>query len=120
MSAQFQGSVLSGVTATSNSAAIDASNLYSASVQIVGTGSLAGTVKIQASNDSPIGLAGHNGGTPFVPTNWTDIPGATAALSAGSSALVPTTLICYQFIRVVFTASGGTGTASATIKTIAV
>lgn len=119
MAKQFQKSVLSVVNdTTTNSAAIDCSDVLQISVQAVSTGTPTATVKIQASNDTPIGKPGQNG-VPWVPTNWTDVPSATVSLSAAGSKLIPKTDLCYQFIRIVFTSSSGdTGTTAVNIKTI--
>lgn len=91
---------------TTNSSAIDAGNVYAASVQAVTTGaSTAGTVKLQGSNDMPSSGAPYptNG---FTPTNWTDIASASANLSGATTALIPVTSICHQFLRVVYTPTG--------------
>ena len=88
---------------TTNSAAIDAGNVYSASVQGVTTGSATtGTMKLQGSNDMP------SSGSPyptngFTPTNWTDIASATVNFSGATTGLIPVTNICHQFLRVVYT-----------------
>lgn len=119
MAQQFQRKVIDAVAVTTNSAAIDASNMWSVSLQAVATGSAAGSAKLQASNDSPIGSAGQNGGT-WAPTNWSDISGATVALNGVTPVIIPKTDVCYQFIRVVMTISGGTGTATANLKAISV
>lgn len=88
---------------TTTSSAIDAGNIYSASVQGVSTGSATtGTLKLQGSNDMPASGAPYptNG---FTPTNWTDIASATVNFSGATTGLVPVTNICHQFLRVVFT-----------------
>jgi len=91
---------------TTNSSAIDSGNVYSASVQVVTTGSsTAGTCKLQGSNDMPTYGSPYptNG---FTPTNWTDIASATANVSGATTALLPVTNICHQFLRVVYTPTG--------------
>lgn len=94
--------------ATVNSAPIPAVNLFSISAQIVATGAAAGTMKLQASNDNP-----PNG--PSAVTHWNDITGATVAVAAAGSFLIPKTDICYEYIRVVYT-NTGTGTIMVTVK----
>ncbi len=113
---QFQQKVLDAAsTATTQaSAAIDASNMLQVSVQAILTGAPTGTVKLQASNDSPIGMKGLSSAT-WAPTNWTDIPNAVVTTNSAASFLIAKTDICYQFIRVVYTGSG-TGTVTAQIK----
>ena len=62
-------------------------------------------MKLQASNDEQPDL--RNAG--WVPTNWSDISGATVAISGAGAFLIPKTDLCYQWVRVVYTNSG-TGT----------
>lgn len=96
--------------ATKSSAAITAENLFSVSAQIIATGSAAGTLKIQASNDNPA-----NG--PSAVVNWSDITGATVAVSGAGAFLIPKIDICYEYIRFVYTNSG-TGTISVNAKAL--
>jgi hypothetical protein len=75
----------------------------------------AGTVSIEASNDDPSSAfpVGE-----FVPTNWVAVPNASVAVSGDGQYLVPLTNLAFQFIRVVFTrtsGSGGTLVAQATV-----
>ncbi len=94
------------------SAAILALNLLSCSVQAVAVGnSIAGAVKIQASNDVPVS----NGDAP---TNWSDISGATVSVSAAGVFLIPKIDLCYQYIRIVYTNSGTGGTIAARVKAL--
>jgi hypothetical protein len=101
---------------STNSDALDAGNIYSASVQVVSTGAAsAGTCVLQGSNDMP------SSGSPyptnqFVPTNWTNIANATTTISGASTYLIPVTSICHQFLRVVYTS---TATGVQTITTVA-
>jgi hypothetical protein len=113
---QFQQKVLDavGTGTTRNSAAIDASNMLQVSAQCIATGSPTGAVKIQVSNDSPIGMPGLSSSV-WTPPNWTDLAGATIAVTSAASFLLPKTDICYQFIRFVYTGSG-TGTVTVNIK----
>ncbi len=103
-----------------NSAAIDASNMYSISVQaITTTDPDSSTLKIQVSNDSPIGNKGFSSSV-WTPTNWTDLPSATVTMTTAGTALIPKTDLCYQFIRLVYTpANTPTGTLTAQIKVMA-
>lgn len=92
-----------------SSAAIDAENLFQVSAQIATTGGAsAGTLKMQASNDDPTA-----GGA--APTNWNDVSGASVVVNAAGAFLIPKTEICYQYIRFVYTATGG-GTISVRVK----
>ena len=96
--------------ASINGSAIFAANLFSCSVQLAATGSAAGTMKLQASNDE-------SNASGFVPTNWSDISGATVSVSGAGAFLIPKTDLCYQWVRVVYTNSG-TGTISVVFKAL--
>ena len=93
-----------------NSVAVDSQNMSFASVVVKMTGTAAGTVKIQASNDEPTTAAG--------PNNWVDISGASVAVSAAGTFIIPKLDICYQYVRVVYTFSSGTGTVTASLHMI--
>lgn len=104
------------VSATTNQPAVVTVNSLYISVQAVATGTLAGTLKLQASNDAPVAA---NATTLVPPSNWNDIPSATVAITGTpGSFLIPKTDLCYQYIRAVFTASGGTGTVTIRMKLI--
>jgi hypothetical protein len=98
--------ILSAVdTSSQNGSAINANQLVSASFQpIFGDVTAAGTVKIQFSNDNP-GTA-YN----FTPTNWTDIPNATSAIASGVGPGIVIANMAFQFIRAVYTRTGGGST----------
>lgn len=87
---------------------IDANQLISASFHTYfGDASANGTVKIQASNDPcPYG----NLALDFTPTNWVDIPNASATITLGSSALITIAQMSYRWLRVVYTRSSGGST----------
>jgi hypothetical protein len=103
--------VLNAVTASTNSAAIVATNVLYVSVQAVATSTIAGTVKIQFSNDIVNEQIG--------PTNWIDIPSATVSLTGTAGAFgIAKIDSCYKWLRIVFTKSGGTGTVSVNVNTI--
>lgn len=98
------------VASSISSNAIPALNLFACSVQAVATGaSVAGTVKIQASNDVPQAANA-------VPTDWNDIASATVSISGPGAFLIPYTDLCYQFIRIVYTNSGSGGTIAVRVK----
>jgi hypothetical protein len=98
--------VLSAVTTTANGTAIPTYLVYGASCQAVATGTIAGTLKLQVSNDPASGNV--------TPTNWTDLSGATVPITGTAGTfLIPYQQLCYQWVRAVFTASGGTGTLTA-------
>lgn len=104
--------ILSAVdSSTQTGAAVDAKQLISASFYARFTGvaeDAAGTVSVQASNDAPPSGSPNTGS--WTPTNWIDIPNASAATTAGASKLITITQMSYRWIRVVYTrSSGGTG-----------
>jgi hypothetical protein len=90
--------------------AIDSNQLLSFSAQAVfSDGSAAGTLKFQASDDIYNARYNYPEGN-FAPSNWSDIPNATAAVTSGGTVMIPKTEICYRWIRAVFTTSAGAGT----------
>lgn len=92
------------ITTSPVSASTDASQLLSASVQAVVTGtSPTGTLKLQCSNDG---------------TNWTDL--ATQAVSATGTVLIGKTDLCFSTIRVIFAFTSGTGTVTVNLHTFGV
>jgi hypothetical protein len=101
----------SQTAATVNSAAILAVNLFYCSAQISVTGAGAGTLVIQASDDDLT-----NEPT-LSPTNWSNIPSATVSVTGAGTYLIPTTTLCYQYVRVSYT-NTGTGTIAVTFKAL--
>lgn len=99
----FNSPVINAVanTGTVVSAAFDGTYLVNCTAQAKFTdAAAAGTLKIQCSND------------PVNPTNWNDVPLATAAVASGALTMTPilSTPLCYKWLRVSFTSSGGAGT----------
>lgn len=99
------------VTANQSSGAVPTENVLQCSVVAVLTGtSPTGTLKLQASNDAIF--------LPNAPVNWVDIPSASASVTGTGTWIVPKTEVCYQYVRLVWVKSSGTGTITANIKTI--
>jgi hypothetical protein len=96
-------------TATVTSAAVDASQIVSASFQFsFGDASVAGTATVQVSNDPP--MNGLNGEGLFVPTHWTNYATPTT-ITAGASVQILIPQSAYRWLRAVFTyTSGGSST----------
>lgn len=88
--------------ATFNSSSAKVSNVVGYSIQSVwsGGGSPVGTLKLQASNDD---------------TNWSDITGATFSVSADGNNVFNVADCFYNFVRLVYTRTSGTGTLSASL-----
>lgn len=76
---------------------IDSNQLVSGSfMAYFGDTNAAGSFTIEASNDpGPYGSTAQN----FVPTNWVQIPSASATITSGASAIIPITTLCYRWIR---------------------
>ncbi len=97
-------------TTSHNGTAVDSNQLVSASFQaIFGDVGANGTVKIQASNDTYNARYNYPEGT-FAPTNWVDVPNATATITSGSSGLITIANMSYRWIRAVYTRSSGGST----------
>lgn len=95
-------------SANQNSSVIDAYNLFRASaLATFSSATLNGTVVLQGSND--ISTA-NNLAVDQTPTNWVTIPNTSQTVTSGAAVLIPSTEICYRWIRVVWTKSSGTGT----------
>lgn len=102
--------VLSGdATGNVTGTAIPASHLIQGSFQVItGDVAVAGTVRVQMSNDQD-GSGDYDAGS-FTPTNWSDIPSATSTVTAGVGSPILLTTMAYRWIRVLFTRTGGTTT----------
>ncbi len=93
--------------ATTESAAIRAEFITSISAQAwFSDNAAAGNVKFQASND------------PVSPTHWNDVPSTAQTVAAGATTLIPNTLCCYEWVRVVWTRTGGGGTFTVRVKSL--
>lgn len=96
--------------ATTNFAAIQANQVYAISaIAIFSDATTGGSFKLQASNDAP---SANNLPGAFTPTNWIDIPNSSQTVASGASAIIPATTLCYQWVRLVWTRTGGAGTLS--------
>lgn len=74
---------------------------------IFGDATAAGTVKIQGSNEPPVGDP-----AAYTPTtaSFADITNATSAIASGVGPAIVLTTMNFQYIRAVFTRSGGGST----------
>lgn len=98
---------------TTNGQVIDVSLIFSISAQLVATGSAAGTFKMQVSDDS--GPDSYM--DTFIPTNWSDLSGASISISGAGVFVIPKVDLSYNYVRFVYT-STGTGTIVANAKTL--
>lgn len=97
------------------SVALDTSQIYAISVATTfSDAAAAGTLKIQGSNDVP---ADQVAPPAYVPTNWADIPTASASVTAGGTVVIEKFSLCYRWVRVTWTRSAGAGTFTARINT---
>lgn len=72
---------------------------------VFGDVAAAGTLKIQCSNDIPVGAP-----AAFTPTNWNDVPNATSTIASGVGPAIVIAQMCFAYIRAVYTRSGGGST----------
>lgn len=103
-------------TTTVNSNSIPLDQTYGFAIQAVWTGTSAGTLKLQASNDAPVRETQTNNGGPDTITNWTDIANSsTAVISGGGNFMWNFTGCFYRNVRLTYTNATGTGTLTASI-----
>jgi hypothetical protein len=82
------------------SSAIDSRFCFLASAYIAVTGAAVGTIQIEVSNDEV---------TAGEPGRWIGI-GTPVAINGTAAILIPATSICYQYIRISYVRTSGTGT----------
>lgn len=92
--------------ANQNSKVIWANDIVRASFQLAATGTAAGTIQIQASNDQATGTSAGQ----FIPTNWNNV-GSPVTVNGAGSYIVPEIECSYEYLRLTYTdTSGGTFT----------
>jgi len=71
---------------------------------VFGDTSAAGTIKIQGSNEIPVGDPNK-----YVPSNasFNDIPNATSSITSGVGSAIAISTLSYQYVRAVYTSSSG-------------
>lgn len=100
-----------------NSVVLDAQFLYRMSGQAVfSSNTLAGSLQLQFSDDLAAGLSVDSNGKP-IPVNWSNI-GSSIAVTSGATTAIPLTELCYRWVRVTWTQTGGTGTITLNANTI--
>lgn len=81
------------------------------SFQFSSTGTAAGTLQLQVSNDqAPSGQA-----LGFTPTNWSNVGTAVTVTAGPAVFLIPATELAYEYVRAVYTDSTS-GTATGTVS----
>lgn len=78
------------------------------SIQLFFTGSPTGTFKLQCSNDPGTPNSSNQQAVGVV--NWTDVAGSSQGVVAGGDITWNVQNAGYNFVRVVYTSAGGTGT----------
>lgn len=99
--------LLSSANAGANinsSAACNVSRMSRFSLQSISTNTATGTIQVQVSNDPP-----SEGSNAVVPTNWTNLSGATITVTAASILILPEIQISHNWLQVTFTHTGGSG-----------
>lgn len=90
-------------TATATGDALVSGQWFAASfTSVFGDATAAGSVKVQCSNDIPVGAP-----QSFTPVNWADIPSASSAVVAGVAAPIVIPQLVFAYVRVIFTRTGG-------------
>lgn len=98
---------------TQTSVAFPINQVIGYSAQFVWTGTVAGTIKIQVSDDP-----GTTASSPSqLPTHWTDYSGSTISVSGAGNGTFNVNDAFYNWIRFVYTAASGTGTMSGNLNT---
>ena len=85
-------------------------------VNVFGDDSADGTIKIQGSNDLPVGAP-----STFIPTNFNDIPNATSTIASGVGPAIVLQTMNFQYIRAIYTSnSGGSSTVIVNMSSLGV
>lgn len=101
-------------SATSMGASFNMSGVYighvvNCSIQLVFTGTPVGEFKLQGSNDAGSPNASQQPHLYDGVSNWSDITSSVQAVSAAGDVLYNLSNLGYNFIRVVYTRTSGTG-----------
>lgn len=109
--------VLSACAMATNciSTGVDLNQLALGSMQAVFTGSPVGSLKLQISSDNVAPCDYHVSADPACNVvNWVDYTGSTQAVSSSGNFMWNLTFVGYRWLRVVYTATSGSGSLSAT------
>jgi len=80
------------------------------SIQLVFTGAPVGEFKLQASNDLGMPASAGDSQKYVGVDNWTDVEGSDQAISAAGNHMYQVQNAGYNWVRVVYTATSGSGT----------
>lgn len=105
--------LLNAVSPASNQVSVAqwSDNIVRASFQLVATGTAAGTIQIQGSNDQAVGAPANQ----FQPTNWSNVGSAVTVTGIGAY-LVPEIEMSYEYLRLSYVS---TATGAMTVSPIA-
>lgn len=92
-----------------SSEAIPLESIEDFSIQLIFTGAPVGSFKLQGSNDPGQALANTRALMSSKIVNWTDIGDSTQAIAASGDHLYTVRDAAYNWVRVVWTFSSGTG-----------
>jgi len=92
------------------STGFDSSSVAALSVQATATGTIAGTLKVQFSNDPVLAVE--------QVTHWSDVPNKSVSVSGAGTVIIDRFDCCYSFMRLFYDATSGAGGIQANIKTI--
>lgn len=106
----FTAIVAKDATTEQNSAVIDASFLFSGSIQAkFSANDAAGTLSLQFSDEPSNSLSGG-----IAPTNWNDVPSGTAMVASGALTSIFVPVLSYRWLKINWAPSGGSaGTVTA-------
>lgn len=90
-------------------------SVFGYSIQAIITGTAAGTMKLQGSSD-PVPDSRFPAAWP-TPVNWTDVKDSSEAVTGTGTIMYNVADVEYNWVRVVYTSSSGTGTISITLNT---
>lgn len=111
----FNGASMTG-TVTLNSNPIRIDQIYGFAVQAEWTGTPTGAFKLQASCDSPPNGSQVSNGGPDTVTNWTDIANSSYSISGSAGNYMWNfTGSFYNYVRLVYTNTSGSGSLKANL-----
>lgn len=100
---------------TSNPLALD--QMIGFAAQAVWVGTPTGTLKLQASSDSPVAQTQVSNGGPDSITNWSDIANSSYSIAGSAGNYMWNVTDCFfRYVRVIYTRSGSTGSLSCSVS----
>lgn len=106
--AAFTPGTLLTVGSTVSGTPLVGGSILRCSVQAVLSGSMVGSLQLQASNDQTASTLGSPGAA--AATVWSNVAGAAVAVSGSGTYFIPFTECCYRAMRMVYIPTSGSGT----------